>query len=192
MNILLDKLPKSLEIDNKNYEIETDFRTWIMINQLIQDEEINDYLKLDIMFDLVFKSERPTKIIEARDKIIEFYTRFKNVEDNGGGGDIAFDFEVDSDLIFTAFFIDYKIDLCDIEYMHWFKFMALFLSISENTQLSKIMQYRTMDLSKIKDKEQQTFYRNMKEKHKIKQKVSKEEEKLLEALKNGEDIQNLI
>ena len=61
----------------------------------------------------------------------------------------------------------YNIDLQDIEYLHWWKFRALFDSLDENNRLSKIIQYRSMDLTKIKDKEQKKFYKNMKKLYKI-------------------------
>ena len=55
----------------------------------------------------------------------------------------------------------YKIDLNSIEYMHWWKFKALFEGLTENTQIVKIMGYRAMDLSKIKDKEEKKRYKKL-------------------------------
>ena len=38
----------------------------------------------------------------------------------------------------------------DIKYLHWWKFKAMFKSLKEDTEIVKIMRYRSMDLSKIK------------------------------------------
>ena len=42
------------------------------------------------------------------------------------------------------------------------KFKALFNDLNENIQFSKIMSYRAMDLSKIKDKDMKKQYRKLK------------------------------
>ena len=55
----------------------------------------------------------------------------------------------------------YGIDLQDIEYLHWWKFKALFNGLAENTQFVKIMGYRAMDISKIKDKKEKKRYREL-------------------------------
>ena len=90
---------------------------------------------------------------------------------------------MDADYIYSAFMSQYNIDLQDIEYLHWWKFRALFDSLNENNRLSKIIQYRSMDLSKIKDKEQKKFYKNMKKLYKI-DTISEEEKAELEKWNN--------
>lgn len=56
----------------------------------------------------------------------------------------------------------YNIDLNKIKYMHWWKFKALFEGLNENTQIVKIMGYRAMDITKIKDKEEKARYKKLK------------------------------
>ena len=46
--------------------------------------------------------------------------------------------------------------------MHWWTFKTLFDSISEETHFGKILQYRCIDVSQIKDKEMKKFYLKMK------------------------------
>ena len=55
----------------------------------------------------------------------------------------------------------YKIDLNNIKYLHWWKFKALFNSLNKNTHFVEIMGYRAMDLSKIKDKEEKKRYKRL-------------------------------
>ena len=54
MSILTDPLPKTLEISGKFYPIAHDFRTWILISELIEDPEMTDAEKLDTTAVLVF------------------------------------------------------------------------------------------------------------------------------------------
>ena len=42
MNILIDVLPTSVEINYMEYEINSDFRTSILFEILMQNDEIND------------------------------------------------------------------------------------------------------------------------------------------------------
>ena len=63
-----------------------------------------------------------------------------------------------------------------------------------DNEIVKIMGYRSIDLSKIKDKEEKAYYRKMKELHKIPVSQS-EKEKLNEiekTLLNGGDISKLL
>jgi len=71
-----------------------------------------------------------------------------------------YDFEYDAPYIYAAFLAQYRIDL-QRDMLHWWQFAALFKALGEDNQIVKIMGYRGMDLSKIKDKEQKAQYRKM-------------------------------
>ena len=70
----------------------------------------------------------------------------------------------------------------------------MFKSLKGDNEIVKIMGYRSVNLSNIKDKEQKLYYKKMKELYKIP--ISKDEiEKLDEiekALLNGEDVSKLL
>ena len=70
----------------------------------------------------------------------------------------------------------------------------MFKSLKDDNMIVKIMGYRSMDLSKVKDKEQKAYYKKMQELYKIP--VSKDEENKLreieEALLSGKDISSLL
>ena len=55
----------------------------------------------------------------------------------------------------------YGKDLQDIEYLHWWKFRAMFEDLDESTKMAQIMSYRAMDISKIKDKEEKNRYKRL-------------------------------
>ena len=50
--------------------------------------------------------------------------------------------------------------------------------------LSKIIKFRSIDISKIQDKEQKKYYQKMQKMYEIKEKISEEELKQLEEWKN--------
>ena len=73
-----------------------------------------------------------------------------------------YSYEFDDSYIYSAFLQQYTIDLQEIKYMHWWKFKALFDGLSEDTQIVKVMQYRSVNLAQIKDTERRNFYKKMK------------------------------
>ena len=70
----------------------------------------------------------------------------------------------------------------------------MFKSLKEDNEIVKIMGYRSMDLSKIKDKEEKAYYKKMQELYKLP--ISKDEKEKLDeitvALLNGGDLSKVL
>ncbi len=198
MNLLIDLVPNTVNIDGEEYKINSDFRYSILFELLMQDKTLSDKEKTVNALSLYY-SVCPKNINEAINQMLLFYRCGKDIELSKGKGkgksDIQiYSFEHDDDYIYAAFMDQYGIDLQDIEYLHWWKFKAMFKSLREDNEIVKIMGYRSIDLSKIKDKEEKAYYRKMKELHKIPVSQS-EKEKLNEiekTLLNGGDISKLL
>lgn len=200
MNILIDLLPTTIEIDNNKYEINSDFRTSILFELLMQDNSIINEDKIDLALNLYYNEVPPREYRqEAVEKILWFYRCGKDIKKSKGnskGKSVTqiYSFEHDDDYIYAAFMDQYNIDLQDIEYLHWWKFKAMFNSLKEDIKMVKIMEYRSIDLSKIKDKEQKAYYKRMKDLYEIP--ISKDEDRKLkeieEALLNGSDLSKLL
>ena len=172
-SILTNKLPVDVRIDGVLYKINSDYRASIIFAKLIEEIE-NDEELVKKSLKLYYPIIPPQDFWdEAVNYIFWFYACGKNHEENNkskstGSNKRIYDYEEDSAYIYSAFLSQYKIDLQDIDYLHWWKFKALFESLGEDNEIVKIMQYRAMDLSKIKDKEQKKFYKKMKELYKLK------------------------
>ena len=102
------------------------------------------------------------------------YTPVKSENKDRAVNKNYFDFEYDANLIYSAFLQQYKIDLCQTN-MHWWTFKALLGGLSDDTHFIKVVQYRSMDLSKIKDKEQKRHYQKMKALYKLPDNRSEEQ-----------------
>ena len=171
MNILIDLLPSSVKIDGTEYEINSDFRTSVLFSLLMEDDNLNEEEKVLQTLNLYYPVV-PDNSEEAIEQIKWFYSCGKL--DNPIGNKKArasskkvFDFEVDANYIYSAFMSQYNIDLQDIEELHWWKFKALLEGLKEDNKLSKIIEYRSVDLSKIKDKEQRKFYKDMQKQYSL-------------------------
>lgn len=168
MNILIDVLPTEIEISNKEYEVNSDFRTLILINLLLCDLEINETDKVKQAL-ILFYPIIPNDIREAINKMSWFNRCGKEIEykktkkSKSTIGKRILDYEKDADLIYSAFMSQYKLDLQDIEELHWWKFQSLLNGLKDDNKLCEIMKYRSMDISKIQDKEQKKFYKEMQE-----------------------------
>lgn len=198
MNILVDLLPKKVTIDNKEYKINSDFRTSILFELLMQDGSIGEKDKILMALELYY-SNIPENINEAIEQMLWFYRCGKDItksKGNGKGKSITqiYSFEYDDDYIYAAFMDQYRIDLQDIEDLHWWKFKALFKSLKEDNEIVKIMSYRSADLSKIKDKEQKANYKYMKELYKIPIPQDEQEklDEITNALLSGDDLSKFL
>ncbi|MBY6878670.1 bacteriophage Gp15 family protein [Clostridium botulinum] len=197
MNMLIDLVPTTIEIEDEEYEINSNFRVSILFELLMQDNSISEENKIIQALQLYYPVI-PPNINLAVDKMLWFYRCGKDIIPSKGTGKgkstQIYNFGYDDDYIYSAFLDQYRIDLQDIEYLHWWKFKAMFKALREDNEIVKIMGYRSMDLSKIKDKEEKSYYRKMQELYKIP--IAKDEKDKLEEINNillnGGDIGNLL
>ena len=169
-NILLDKLP---QYTKNGLKLRTDFRESIKFELLMQDNKIDEQTKILQTLKLYYYDiSKITDIKQAINDILWFYACGKkeiNVDNNEKGktdnNKQIYSYEFDDEYIYSAFMEQYKIDLNSIKYLHWWKFKALTNSLNENTQFVKIMGYRSIDLSKIKDKDMKLNYKKLKKQY---------------------------
>lgn len=174
MSILTETLPDFVIVRGKKCPIRSDFKAWLEFSEII-NKNISEAEKLFKMFKLVFE-ELPPNMYDGISAMMKFYsytptqkkTNEKSINKN------YFDFEYDANLIYSAFLQQYKVDLCHVD-MHWWTFKALLGGLSDDTHFIKVVQYRSMDLSKIKDKEQKRYYQKMKALYKLPDNRSEEQ-----------------
>ena len=82
----------------------------------------------------------------------------------------AYDFEQDAGRIYAAFLAIYGMDLTQVDYLHWWAFMALLEALPDTTQMGQIMAWRTMDLDGIKDKATRAHYAELKRRYAVQRK----------------------
>ena len=147
----------------------------------MQDREIEKEEKMALALNL-FYDEIPKDIKKAFDGIIWFYTRGKNIKkeinnknDEKSNKKNIYSYEYDAGLIYTAFLDQYRIDLNEIDYLHWFKFKAMFEGLKSENKICEIMGYRAIDINKIKDKNEQKRYKNLQKKWALPDDRSEEE-----------------
>jgi hypothetical protein len=189
----LEELPTSLTIDGAEYPIQTDFRTVLRYDRLIHEgrpdgSELEDALVL--MYGGI-----PANVVEAMLQLNWFIQcgqeEKKHKPSNqllGINNDKPMDYDVDSRLIWAAFRRVYGIDLRAVEYLHWWDFQEMLAELPEDVRLNRIIEIRTKDTgNKRLSKEERTLYKTLQRYYKLREPITEKQEKLNEALRNGED-----
>lgn len=182
MNLLLDKLSTILQQRIGKIEFNTDFRTGILFEMLMQDKNLKKEAKVIQAIKLFYpKPEQITDLEKAVENIIWFYTCGKSEYDKAPKDnkksnqkivkkqqeDKIYDYDYDDGYIYSAFIQQYNIDLQKIDYLHWWEFKSMFNSLNKDTKIVEIMGYRAIDLGKIKDKEEKARYKKLKKIYKL-------------------------
>ena len=151
---MYNKLPRFIYLGKEKYFINTDYRIFIKFETEIQDKDNRSIIfnTLKNFYPDFFEIANKGLLKEAVDKFIWFYRCGKsedeikydekdiNLKNNNTR---IFDYEFDADLIYSAFY-DRGIDLSK-DYVHWWKFRALFKTIPDVCEFKKIMGYRSYD-----------------------------------------------
>ena len=183
MNLLTTTLPDTITVDGREYAIHTDFRDWIRFCEMLLDEDLEEEEKVYIAL-MMYTEEQPDNIQLALKGLTDFYLMAEEVvelkevteseEVEHENPKPIYDWSIDSAYIIGSFQKEYGIDLINIEYMHWWRFKALFTSIIE-FDLEERIGYRALDTSKIKDKDERKRLDRIKKSLMLKTSVTDEE-----------------
>lgn len=198
-NILIDELPRSIRIKGKDYDVNWGFRTAILYEMMMLDNEVEPEEKplyaLRLFYPVI-----PDDWQEALEGIQWFYRcgeeertgkkKRRNVQTEQ---ERIYSFDHDAPYIYSAFLGQYSIDLNEVKELHWWKFKALFQGLNEDCTLCKIMGYRAIDIKSV-GKEQYEFYKKMKDQYAIPiPKTEQEKNEALEkALMGDGKVQDLL
>lgn len=192
-NYILDPPPISLIINGMDYPIETDFRAVLNYNRIIREsrEDGSELLEaLQLMFGCI-----PENVAEA---VLQLNWFVQGGEQDkrrrpsnkllGINSDTPMDYDTDSRLIWAAFRRVYAIDLRTVEYIHWWDFLEMLSELPEDIRLNRIIEIRTKDTGNKKlSRDERTLYKALQRYYKIREPMTERQEKLIEALRNGED-----
>jgi len=177
--LLLDAPPTYITVDNQQYEINTDFRVSIQFELLMQGD-ISNEVKIMLTLDL-YLPEIPENVMEAYNEIVKFYSansrhgKSEGLAGKGRSPERIYSYEYDDGYIFAAFKAYYNVDLVDIDYLHWWKFQAMFIGLPDTCEISKIMGFRAIKITEKMGKEQKAHYRKMKRIYKLPDNRSREQ-----------------
>lgn len=211
------ELPVSVDIGSKKYEIDADFRTIMNIEgiifgkevtedqknfakEMMQEVEINEKdaitnAKYYDALKIFYKDSISDDLEEAMEKMLWFYSCGKEETSKTKTKKKVISFEHDFDYINAGFMQDYKIDLFEVDFLHWWKFMSLFSALHDDCKICEIIGYRSAELKNF-DKEQRKRIREMQKIYALPDEISKEEKKrqdeITQILLNGGDLSGIL
>lgn len=169
MSKIFEKPPESVKVLGEEYKINTDFRIWLEISEFLSKEiPIKD--KLCFLLINAYRDKLPPDMEAAVDALISFMNMGKS-ERKSKKHEKVIDFKKDQNLIYAAFYQQYGISLYR-QSLHWWEFMALLSALDDNTAFIKVVGYRSVDLSKIRDDKQRSYYRKMKHRYRINNEIN--------------------
>lgn len=173
-------LPKTLDIGNKEYAINSDFRVALTIFEAYSDTELNDYEKFCICIKCLFTEDIPRNHTEEALKKAAWFLDGGDMPKPEQSPRKIMDWEYDQSIIFPAV---NKVAGCETrtaEYIHWWTFLGYFNEIGEGLY-SQVMNIRIKKANGKKlEKWEQEFYRKHKALIDIKEKLTPEEQEELE------------
>lgn len=143
MNLLVEELPVAVEIDGREYPINTDFRRCLLAIIAFEDTTLTHFERRAILLANLYP-KMPHDAVQAIQMAVKFLDGGKSSDsgEESASGPRLYSFSKDSDLIFSAFKQTHGIDLIDTEYLHWWKFLALFSDLGSETAFCNLVALR--------------------------------------------------
>ena len=157
-------LPDSVIVSGKSYRINTDYQFFILFSQMVKHPHRYEE------YNYLYKGAIPPDLKAGFEAI-------KDYEPDA----ILLDYEIDADLIYSAFWQRYGIDLKKRNlHLHWYKFQALLAGLTD-TKLNKVMEYRAYVPKESDNKEYKKYMLQMKAMWQIEKEYSDEEKAAIAA-----------
>ena len=164
MSILINALPIAAEINGHSYTLNADFRVIINIICACDDAELAMVEKQQVMLGNLYEPPLQREDFERGIQIAaDFIAGGPGKAEEKAGAVQAkyYSFEKDADYIFAAFQQTHGIDLQAVEFMHWWKFLALFADLGANTVFCNLIGLRKRVATGKASKEERQSAREM-------------------------------
>ena len=168
-------LPTSLEVDGELVEIDSDFRTALLVMQMYNDRAISLQSKHGLMLSMIYSvvdddgeivSTLPKNVEEAANKAIWFLNIGMEEQDDveTESKPRLIDYEKDSQYLFSAVNNVLSREVRSDDYMHWWTFYGFCQSIDDSSLMSHIINIRSKRASGKKlEKDELEFYKSNKD-----------------------------
>ena len=167
--LLTGNLPTSFLIGGKEYEISSDFRTMLELEEIFSSDDLTDAQKAEQALRL-FYGCIPEEVEEAVERMCFFWQCGRKEKPlkrgrQDAGDDFyqppVYSFTHDAGLIYGAFLTQYGIDLSCTN-LHWWQFMALFEALEDDRVIKEVMRCRAVEVKGDMPQAQKDYYNAMK------------------------------
>ncbi len=171
MNQLIDKFPTKIKVGNNILEINTNYKDCLNIITMLEDNTLTKYEKVELMLELLYKDTskiNQDNIEEAIRKAVLFLDAGdsknndnKEEEEYNIKTKRIYSFTQDAKYIYSAIKKSHGVDLENIEYLHWWKFVYYFLDLDEKSFFSQMIYLRNQKNKGKLTKDEKILYANL-------------------------------
>jgi hypothetical protein len=140
-------------VDGRECAIETDFRVCLRVIMAFEDADLTALEKQMVLLQALYP-EKPENLKVAFEQGVKFLNGGKTSKETDGETQRLFSFERDAALIYSAVQQTHGIDLQNTEYLHWWKFLALFMDLGPDTTFCNLVNLRRRVKSGAASKEE--------------------------------------
>lgn len=133
-------MPETVFVGGLEYSIGYDFRTCLNVLLAFEDNSLTPMEKQWVLLDCMYPETTPKTLVEAVNAAMAFLNGEEKQEDDVIG-DRLYSFSHDAKYIFAAFRQTHQINL-QVENLHWWEFMALFMDLGQDTTFSNLVSLR--------------------------------------------------
>ncbi|MCI6265868.1 MAG: bacteriophage Gp15 family protein [Erysipelotrichaceae bacterium] len=165
MNILTDKLPTKIRVNENIYDINYDYKTAIKTLMAFEDDELTQSEKYYILLNNIYKQEIPQcDEEEAIFKAIKFLNLGVDSETNSNKeSPRVYSFSKDASYIYSGISQTHKVDLEKESNLHFWKFMSLFMDMTPECMFGELVYYRKRKQEGKLTKEEKQQYEKIKD-----------------------------
>lgn len=184
------RLPRSLEIGDKTYSIDSDFRTAITILQTFEDPDLTDSDKRYIGLGLLFEDDIPDEILPVAAAYMAWFLDGGDTPE-GTGRDLGrmFSWTQDQRFILSATDKVLGVSSRSTDYLHWWDFLSAFEEIDGDSVFATVVHQRRKRKLGKQTKEDREWWAENEHIAKLKEAESKEDKEAIERfekLMNGD------
>lgn len=164
MNVLIERLPREISINGQAFAVDADFRTCLRIILAFEDPELTGSEKASVLLANLYE-DKPEDVEAAVEAGVTFLNGGKAVEseDVGDFTGRLYSFNQDAPYIYSAFRQTHGIDLESVEFLHWWKFLYLFMDLGNETTFCNLVSLRKRVKTGKASKEELAAYREMRD-----------------------------
>ncbi len=185
MNVLTDRFPTKIRIDDVVYEINADFRNCLKIIMAFEDDDLAEMDKYEVLVRRLYKTipKNFKKAVEEGVRFLDCGEQKKTVSSTKR----VYKFSKDGRYIYSAIKQTHQIDLEEVEFLHWWKFVFLFSDVKPDCAFSNMVYLRNKKNEGKLTKEERKIYVKSREILDINydDKPSKEESEFMRRLQGG-------
>lgn len=165
MNILTDKLPTKIRVNENIYDVNYDYKTAIKTLMAFEDDELTQSEKYYILLNNIYKQEIPQRDEEeAIFKAIKFLNLGVDSESNSNKeSPRVYSFSKDASYIYSGISQTHKVDLEKESNLHFWKFMSLFMDMTPECMFGELVYYRKRKQEGKLTKEEKQQYEKIKD-----------------------------